>query len=64
MDAYVAMVNHVAELWARRLLNRGNGELLELRHNEASDVPIGLRQLIYQLARERAHEGRFFLPGY
>jgi hypothetical protein len=63
LDAYIAMVSHVAELWARRLLNRGNGELLELRHNETSDVPIGLRQLIYQLARERAQEGRLFPTG-
>jgi hypothetical protein len=64
VDAYIPMMSHVGELWARRLLaTKGSGELLELRHNNAADVPIGLKQLVAQLGRDRQHESQFFPSG-
>jgi hypothetical protein len=60
IDAYVPLQSHVSELWARRLVTRGNTELLHLLH---VDIPLGLRQLVTQLGRNRTQESQFFLAG-
>jgi hypothetical protein len=49
------------ELWGRKIIaDGGSNESLLLRHTENSTVPWGLRQLSYQLDRERS---RFFRTG-
>jgi hypothetical protein len=53
VDAYIPLESHIAELWARRLVARGSNELLQLRHAEGVDVPVGIRQMVTQLGRDR-----------
>jgi hypothetical protein len=54
VDVYISLLDHTAEIWARKLCAKeGETSLLELRDNENCVVPQGLRQLVYQARRNK-----------
>jgi hypothetical protein len=60
-SAWALVLDQRDEMWGRKVISDGgSNEMLLLRHTENSTVPFGLRQLSYQLDRERS---RFFRTG-